>query len=104
MSEIAEKALSLIIPQGTKSLFDNLNDRVKIIELLMGLKRRGISFDSYSVEGWAKRNGWDKRSCEKLKEIVEGVLVGRKFRTHRAKVIKDSGEWDKLIDFAMEKD
>ena len=78
--------------------FAHPNDKGCTIEMLRRLKNAGYLLDSLFIRDWALQNGFKVSDAEKLKEYVEGVNLGKKYR------IGSSPYWkDDIIDFLEQK-
>jgi hypothetical protein len=57
------------------------SDRASAIQLLQILHRNGIHLKPDNMKIWALQNGWTSDGANKLQDIAQRILDGRRFRT-----------------------
>lgn len=78
---VVEKALTVLT--RSINLGNNLaqsSDRDPTVQLLRMLKLHGETFDPAKLRAWAVRNGWSPRGADRLQEIAQDILDGKRLR------------------------
>lgn len=56
------------------------NDKECTVELLTFLKNKGINLEPNRIYDWCIENGWKDRHAKDLKEVVEKINSGHRYR------------------------
>ncbi len=81
MEKIVE--IALISLTGRVYLSTNLthpSDKGAAVGLFRILRDNGTKFDPDEVRRWAIQNGWKTKGANKLREIANGILEGKRLR------------------------
>lgn len=91
MEKVVEEGMKLIKEDINLSTgFSHPSDRSKTIELLIKLKQSGYILDPFQIRQWAIQNEFSVKYAEDLKDFVEGVNAGKRYRTEKFPHWKDT--------------
>lgn len=75
----ALSSLTMVVNLGTG--LGHPSDRGRAIETFRLLRGGGHSWSPDEVQAWAMANGWDMHGASEVREVAEGVLEGKRYRT-----------------------
>ena len=81
MDKIVEIALiSLTRRVNLSTNLTHESDKGAAVGLFRILRDEGIVYDPDEIKRWAIKNGWKTKGANKLKDIAEGILEGKRLR------------------------
>lgn len=88
-----------VVIEGLRSIKNSINlstgfshpsDRSSTIEMLRKLKAAGYLLDGHAIGNWALQNEFSTKYANELKDYVDGVNAGKKYRIDKQAHWKDN--------------
>jgi len=80
---VKEVLKSLTVRVNLHTGLTHPSDKASAVQIFKELLKHGIRYDSDLIRIWAMQNGWTPEGADQLKEIAQGILEGKRYRTDK---------------------